>query len=244
MIHLTPMEVATFAATFVRTAAWIQTAPIVGDQTTPRRVRGGAAVLIAMALLPGRPPVSPETIWFVLPGELLIGICIGMVARILMAGIEAGGQIIGVEMGLNFGGQFDPVLRDEANPVHRIFHIVGSLVFLSAGGINSSVRALSAATVSGRTLRIAASGMVESSSQVLELALRASAPMLVAATITRLAAGMASRAAPAFNVFSVMLSMMAVLGGLVLLATGPAFFREVSLAVHRSMGAMTQMATP
>jgi flagellar biosynthetic protein FliR len=225
-------DVGAFLACFARAAALLSAAPLGGDRAIPPRFRVALAALCALGVLPVKGPLGTGELWLVLPAELLLGLFAGFLARLVLAGAEAGGQLIGLQLGLGFAGTFDPSAGDEALPTRRLAFSMAGLAFLGAGGLEALVRVLGARTLDGRNLHALLGSVLQRSAEVLPLALRLVAPVLLAALIANLALALASRAAPSLNVFSIMLALVLALGTVVLAATAPAFVRE-ALAIGR-----------
>jgi flagellar biosynthetic protein FliR len=226
---MTPEMVASFLVSLSRTVAFLQAAPIVGDRIVPPRMRVTVAIMIAFAISTARGPMDLAAVPLAVPGEILLGAAAGFAGRLVIAGAEIGGQLISLHVGLGFAGNFDPVLGDMALAVRRIAWCFAGLAFLGAGGLETGVLVLAHAPVDGRTLATAVSSIVHGSGQMLVSAIRFAAPAMLASLVVYLAAGLASRAAPALNVFSVMFAVLILVGGIILLASAPAFAREISV---------------
>jgi flagellar biosynthetic protein FliR len=234
-------EACGFLAAFARSAAWLQTAPLTGDSTLSPKLRTAMAALMALPIAAARGPLGASELFAALPGELLLGAAIGLAARVEMAGAEAGGQLLGLELELGFAGTFDPMAREEALPTRRLASCLAGLAFLGLDGLELSARSLATPPISGHSLQRALGSLIDASADVLPLAVRAAAPMMVAAVIANVAVALASRAAPALNVFSVMLALVLVIGALALTATAPAFVREMALTARHAIDAATQV---
>jgi flagellar biosynthetic protein FliR len=220
-------ELTTFLAAFARAAAFLQTAPYVGDRYLPQRYRVAVGALLALAVLPVHAKVPADRLMAVLPAELLVGITAGFVTKLVIAGAEAGGQLIGLELELGFAGLFDPVQQEETLPTRRLAATLAGLAFLAANGLGAAVRLLASARVDGRTPERALESVLHHSGQILETAIRIAAPTVVAAMVAHLTVAFANRAAPALNIFSVALALVLVAGGLALVTTAPLLVREI-----------------
>ena len=232
-------EIAAFLAVLLRTAAWIHAAPLVGDNGLPPRLRLALAALIALPLSIHHPPTDFSHLLSAAPVELLFGLAAGFALRLAFAGVEAGGQLIGIQLELNFAATFDPTSGDESLPTRRIAWCIAGLAFLSMGGLEQALGALAVPAPPGVT-RLPE--LVQRGGLVFVLALRAAGPMLVASFVANLAVGLASRAAPALNIFSVMLATLLVVGALVLLGTASRFTSEIVGAVRLGMDAAVASA--
>lgn len=239
-INLVP--VGAFLAGFARTVAWLHTAPLTSDPMVPARVRVLAAALVALLLAPTHAPVEVAALPLAIPAELLLGGALGLAARILLAGVEAGGQLVGLHLELGFAGQYDPMAREEALPTRRIAYALAGLAFLGAGGLETSLYALGRPVVDGRSFDRTLASLIAASGEVLVLALRVAAPVILAVVVINLAIALASRAAPALNVFSVMLAVVLVVGGMALSVTAPSFVRELQGTARSAIVATVEVA--
>jgi flagellar biosynthetic protein FliR len=238
------LEVNAFLAAFARTTSWSLSAPLVGERFIGPRVRAAVAIVIAIAIAPTRTPMSFSALFTALPGEILFGLLAGFSARLVMAGIEAGGQLIGVELGLGFAGTLDPSAGEESLPTRRIAMALASIAFLDAGGLEASIGVLAVAMPASRTFESALRSIAESGSQVFAASLRLAAPVLLASVVANVTTALASRAAPALNVFSVMLAVFLAVGFVVLLASAPHLVGEVTRAAELAAEAPRRMVMP
>jgi flagellar biosynthetic protein FliR len=221
------LALAPFLATFARCAGFFVSVPFIGDRSTPMRVRTGAALVVAFALAPTRAPLTMEALYFALPAEAVLGLAAGFAARVVVGGVEAGGQLIGQQLGLGFAGAFDPMIGDQEMPTARLARVMFGFAFIGTGGIEACVLALAAPAPAMDSLRAAPSLILAQGGDVLIAGVRLAAPAIVGAMVANLAAALATRAAPALNVFSVVLALLIVVGALVLLATAPMFIAEL-----------------
>ena len=115
---------------------------------------------------------------------------------------------------------------DAALPTKRIATYLAALAFLGADGLEHSIRALAIIPTDISLVHSGIGHLLETSSIVMLIAVRAAAPLALAALVSNVTVALASRAAPALNAFSVMLAFFLLTGLGVLLATGPAFLDE------------------
>ncbi len=242
--HLQAADIAGFMAVFARATAFLVAAPLTGEKQTPTKVRVAAAFAIAFAVAPVRGPLDPARLALVLPGDIFLGLAAGFVGRVVLAGIEAGGEIAGLQLGLGFAASYDPMLNAQAVPTQRIAVMLGGLAFLGAGGLEAGVRVIAGPPVDGLTLAAAVASIVRHSGEIMVVGLRFAAPLLIATTVANLAVALAARAAPAINVFSVMLALVVLLGGAVLYATAPALVRETLGTARRASQSIEQTVRP
>ena len=66
--------------------------------------------------------------------QVVIGLCVGFAVRIVFASVELAGEVIGLQMGLNFAGFFDPSTNAQTSTVGRFFGNTTMLLFVVMGG--------------------------------------------------------------------------------------------------------------
>ena len=105
---------------FLRALALFGALPVLGQRSVPARVRVALAAFIAIAAQPTLPPVPPvalDSLPQVLPlvaQQMIIGLALGFSVRLVFAAVEFAGELIGLQMGLNFAGFFDPISARQA----------------------------------------------------------------------------------------------------------------------------------
>lgn len=124
---------------FLRVLALFSALPVIGQRSVPARVRVALAFLIAFCAQAGLPemPVVPldSGIGFMLVAQqVVIGLTLGFAVRIVFAAVEFAGELIGLQMGLNLAGFFDPATGGQATAVSRFFGIMVSWMFIVIGG--------------------------------------------------------------------------------------------------------------
>jgi flagellar biosynthesis protein FliR len=124
---------------FLRVLALFASLPVLGQRTVPMRIRVALAFLIAFcaqASLPAMQVIalnSPAAALAVVQ-QMLIGVSLGFAVRIVFSAVEFAGELIGLQMGLNFAGFFNPMTGGEATATSRFFGISVSWLFIVTGG--------------------------------------------------------------------------------------------------------------
>ena len=65
--------------------------------------------------------------------QVLIGLTIGFAVRVVFAAVEYAGELIGLQMGLNFAGFFDPVTAAQGTAVSSLFATLVAWLFVATG---------------------------------------------------------------------------------------------------------------
>ena len=124
---------------FLRVLALFGSLPVMGQRNVPARVRVALAFLIAFcaqASLPAMPviPLDSGAALLAVIQQLVIGVSLGFAVRIVFTASEFAGEIIGLQMGLNFACFFNPMTGGEATATSRFFGVLVGWVFIMING--------------------------------------------------------------------------------------------------------------
>ena len=99
---------------FLRVVSLFSALPVLAQRTVPTRVRIGLAFFVAVCAQASLPPVaaialdSSAAVMAVLQ-QVLIGVSLGFAVRIVFAAVEFAGELVGLQMGMNFATFFNPM---------------------------------------------------------------------------------------------------------------------------------------
>jgi flagellar biosynthetic protein FliR len=212
---------------FVRVAALLGASPLFSESGIPTLVKIGLAFTLTVLISPGLGPMpavplnSYDALWLV-GQQLLIGLAMGTVMRLVFAAVQTAGEFIGLQMGLSFASLFDPITGANTAVVARLINIMAMLIFLVLDG---HLLLLAALVRSFEILPVAvgpldASGWIVVArwgGTVFSTGLLLALPLICALLTMNIALGILNRAAPQLTVFSVGFPI-SLLVGLTLLA--------------------------
>ena len=66
--------------------------------------------------------------------ELLIGFTIGLSAQLIFTGIQFGGELISVQMGLSTATLLDPGQNQQTTLISQLYNLFALVIFISIGG--------------------------------------------------------------------------------------------------------------
>lgn len=235
MLTFTSAQLDAWLAAFIfplaRILALVATAPVFANVALPRRVRLGLGIAIAVALapaLPAPPAISPGSGigLAVLAQQVLIGVAMGFVMRIVFAAIDVAGELIGLQMGLSFAVFYNPQSNSQSAAVAQFLGLLATLVFLSLNGhlMLLSLLAKSFVLMPISTTPFAAFGfemLARWGATLFAAGVLLCLPLVAALLITNIALGVITRAAPQLNIFAVGFPVTMVMGFGVLLLTLP-----------------------
>lgn len=216
---------------FIRTLALFTTIPVLSQRQVPMRIRVALAFLItvcAQASLPQMPVIQLDSAVAVLVviQQVLVGLTLGFAARIVFAAIEFAGELVGLQMGLNYAGFFDPSTGGQGTAVGRFFGTVVAWLFVVINGhlliIMALVGSFQAFPVSPepfaflRTLQPQTWG-----AEVFQLGLWIALPMVTMLLFVNLVLGVISRVSQQMNIFAIGFPITLAVGLLGVLLTLP-----------------------
>lgn len=216
----------TFALILARAGAAITLLPGLGDESLPAMVRAGIALSLTVLLVPvvasSMPPIPGDALHLatMVGAEIVTGLWLGWLARLLVQALPMAGQIISYFLGISNVLQPDPAIGAEATALTRLFSLIATLAVLLSGLWAMPVAALAASfrVISPGTFLPAsdtAQTVLQAVAQTFGLALRLSAPLIVANTVWHVALGLISRLVPRVQIYFVAMPGQ-ILGGLVL----------------------------
>lgn len=216
-MSLTEHELGAIIAALCRATSLAMTAPVIGD--APVRARLIFVLAIAFGIGMNRPGVTYGELPAVGSLELAMGLITGTTARFVMARVAVAGQLVGLSLGLGFASQYDIHSGESAGTLRMIFTTLASLAFLAVGGLEEVVRSAGAAPTEITDLAMIGPNLLRQGTSAFGHGLALAGPVVLAALVGNIGLAVLNRAAPAVNVFSISLSAVLVLGGLVLVAT-------------------------
>jgi flagellar biosynthetic protein FliR len=229
---------------FLRVAAILFFAPFFGSEAIPARVKIPMALVIAFALASslGLPTVTrfPSGWTLAIGGELLVGIAIGFVGRILIGAVEAGGQIVGLQMGFGIVNVIDPLSNINISIVGQFYFMIAMLLFFAINGHHRVIEALSrsfAVVPPGQVTysSLTSDYLITMSSMVFSVAVRIAAPVIVALLLVSVTTGIIARTIPQIN-FLIVGFAFRILVGMGMLLIGTAFYVGVIDELLQDMG--------
>ena len=230
---------------FLRALALLSALPLLGTRVVPTRVRIGLAALIALATqasLPP-PPLLPLDSWLAFQlvlQQLLIGISLGFAVRLVFSAIELAGEIVGLQMGLNFAGFFDPVTASQTTATSRFFGAVVGFLFIV---INGHLLVIAALVDSFKTFPAGDAPFAFLSqtlphqwgAMIFATGLWIALPMVAMLLFVNLVLGVISRVAAQINVFAIGFPITLGVGLLGILMTLPLLQQPFTMALERML---------
>ncbi|MGA7971508.1 MAG: flagellar biosynthetic protein FliR [Pseudolabrys sp.] len=227
-VSFLPTLTAAFLLTFARMGTMVMLLPGIGEMTLPPRVRLSLALLLTLVLLPEHEKAyavslnSLAPVFTMMIEEIIVGIILGMTARLAISGLQVAGTVVAQQMGLGFVTALDPTQNQQGALVGNFLTLLGitlifatDLHYLVIAALNDSYNIFKpgelplAGDVAQHITHVVATAF--------RIGIQLSAPFLVFGLLFNLGLGVLSRLMPQMQVFFIGLPLSIMLGMLLLL---------------------------
>ena len=221
-----PLQVLAFLVVFTRIAAAVMILPGVGEAFVPMRVRLLFAMLLTLVVSPlisSHLPPEPRTLvdlFRLVFLEIVVGVYLGMVARIMLLTLDTAGRIIGLTIGMANAEVFNPSISSQASLRGLLLTTMGVMLLFATNmhhlfilAIVDSYKVFPAGAIFewGDSAFVIARLIADS----FRLALQLTAPFIVISLIFFMGLGMLARLMPQLQIFFVGLPVQ-LAGGLLI----------------------------
>ncbi|MBI4715207.1 MAG: flagellar biosynthetic protein FliR [Nitrospirae bacterium] len=141
-------------------------------------------------------------------GEVMLGVLIGFIARLLFAAVEMAGELIGFQMGFSMVNVVDPMRGIPVPIVGQFYGLLAMLIFLTLNAHYVFLQAIGSSFALIPPFRFGMSEplgdlLISLVGEMFVLAVKISAPVVVAVFITNVALNIVSRTVPQMNILVV-----------------------------------------
>lgn len=239
---------------FIRIAAMLGSAPVIGSRLIPVRIRILLAVLVASITFPISErgitidPLSFEGLITTL-NQILIGLVAGFILQLVFNAIALAGEQIALTMGIGFAQMVDPQSGIQVPVISQFFVITSTLLFLS---FNGHILLIQTIVLSFKLLPIGPEGlqqtglfeMLQWASIMFTGAVIIALPAVIALLIVNLSMGVMTRASPQLNIFSVGFPVTILLGFGFILAWLPSYLPLFADLMNQGLSIMEYFIKP
>ncbi|WP_432745020.1 flagellar biosynthetic protein FliR [Methylobacter sp. G7] len=231
-------QVALFIWPLMRISAMFVSVPLFSIQAVPARVRLILAVVITLVIMPLLPPL-PAVEMFSYTGAMMaiaqtmIGLTSGFIVQLVFAAVVFAGQAIALSMGLGFSMMVDPQSGQQVPVIAQVYTVIATLVFIS---LNGHLLLIQMVLDSFKTLPIGIDGIDKAgiwsiivwSGRLFAGGLLLAMPVMASLLLVNVIFGVAARAAPQLQIFSVGFPVTLMLGMLLVWKTLPDVLAQFS----------------
>ena len=224
---------------FARLLGFFRMAPVFNRKEIPGMVKISLALLLSIVLTcVVKPDVTIIKESFVLSIflNMVVGAMLGYVAQLILLAIDAGGDMVNMQMGLSSAMVLDPTTSSQVSIVGKCFSFLGLLIFIQLGGVywllNAFMRSFEIfpldATIVPLAKLVNLDYVVDLSSNVLYMGLQIASPILLATLGQDIILGVISKTAPQVIVFQLSFLFKPVLGAAIMVWILPMLVNIIS----------------
>ncbi len=196
----------------MRVAALVTSIPVLSSRQIPPQYKVGLTAGIAILLFPLMEPSTP-VLNVTMPGfallivnEVLLGLLLGLSARLIFTAVELGGNVIGTKMGFAAANVFDPQSQQQIALMSRFQNNLALLIFLALDAHHIFLRLIVDSYVllppgylnfSGNATEF----LMDLTGKMFILGVQFAAPVLAILIIASIVMGVMARVFPQLNVF-------------------------------------------
>lgn len=216
-------EVYAFILVFARVASIVMLLPGLANPGPPARIRLAFALLLTWAMLPtvaGAAPAQPDNALggvTLIVVEVVLGLAIGMLVRLLMMALSVAGQVIAMQTGLAMAMNFDPAQNQQGAVFGTFFSVVAVTLIFTTGLHHGFMRGIAGsygvlppglAFPTGDFAMLA----LDMATQGISVAMQMAAPLIVFGLVFYAGMGVLSKLMPQANIFFVGMPLNVMLG--------------------------------
>lgn len=205
------LDIANWLFVFLRVSAVVLVFPVFSAKNIPTRVRVALGALVAFLIAPGLPPfpMAGLGLWplvGIMIQEVIVGLVLGFVSRMVFFCIDIAGNIIATEVGLNMASDVNPVSGVRTEIPGLILFYLGAMLFLALDLHHYLLIALErgyALLPVGRAALPAAAvdDIIGHTSRIFAVAVQIAAPMMAVSFIVMLVFALIGRAVQQISSF-------------------------------------------
>ncbi len=239
ILSFSPESYFLFFLIVVRISGLFVTAPVLSSENVPRALRIYMSMICSLILFSTVPPVKIAIdiglmdFFFLGVKELMIGLLLGIIPRVMFAAIDFAGTIVGFQMGLSIANVVDPQTDVQVSIIASFEGMLATLIFILMDGHHIFFEVIA---ISYQQIPIG--GFVFSAGKIefllrlmgnlVIIGLKLGAPLIVALLLANVIMGFMARSIPQMNIFVVGYPFTIGLGLLMLIIGMPHLVQEIS----------------
>ncbi|MBN8966353.1 MAG: flagellar type III secretion system protein FliR [Rhizobiales bacterium] len=226
-VSFLPVFAAAFLLGFARIGTMVMLLPGLGEMSVSPRIRLAIALVLTAVIVPlhrADYQIDMRTfgpVLLLLGQELLVGVVLGLIARITISALQVAGSVVAQQMGLGFVTAVDPTQGQQGALVGNFLSVLGitlifatDLHYLVIAALNDSYKLFRPGEVP--ILGDIAHVLTNTVSGAFRIGIQLSAPFLVFGLLFNLGLGLLARLMPQMQVFFVGMPL-SILGGFLIL---------------------------
>jgi flagellar biosynthetic protein FliR len=230
-IHLADLSgmVLVYLLVFARTGAMIMLLPAIGDVGVPTRVRLSLAIAVSLAFAPAvahtytaTAPQSQVALGLLVGQEVIAGVLVGTMARIIVSALSTAGYLIATQTGLAYAQSIDPSMGEQGAVVGNFFTLLGTVLIFATNSHHLAIGAISGSyTLLPPGAALPTNDMAELTLKLVTgsfmLGIQLAAPFLVFGFAVNAATGLLARMMPQLQIFFIAMPINILAGFLLMM---------------------------
>jgi len=224
---------------FVRMLGFMRFAPVFNRKEIPTMVKISLAFLLTITMVSVLKPAIPpahHSIFLSIVLNFTVGAMIGYLAQLILLAINAGADMINMQMGLSSAMVLDPTSQAQVSILDKVFAMLGILIFIQLGGIywlfQAFMRSFELFPIYSTTIPLEKivnmDYVIQMTSNVLYMGLQIASPVLLAPLGQDIILGVISKTAPQVNVFQLSFLFKPVFGAAIMVWILPMLVNIIS----------------
>mgnify|MGYP002801643385 FL=1 len=123
---------------FARLLGFFRLAPVFNRKEIPGMVKIALCLMLTVILTCAAKPdvtIIKESFALSILLNIVVGAMIGYIAQLILLAVDAGGDMINMQMGLSSAMVLDPTTSSQVSIVGKCFKLLGLLIFIHIGGV-------------------------------------------------------------------------------------------------------------
>ncbi len=236
---MTEAQILVFALILLRMIAFVVSSAVFGSPNVSVQVKVLLSILLTALVFPSVRPenlnydlISNEIISLAIR-ELFVGLTLGFLTRLFFFIVTMTGDLVSVSIGLGASQLYNPMLGTSGNALDQFYSTLGTLVFLAINGhhmlLSSMVQSFDLVPVGQMGLNVGPfAEMAVYGQDVMIMAIKMCAPVLVTILLVNIAMGILGRAVPQINVLVTSMPVTIMLGMAVVFICLPLLLFEMN----------------
>jgi flagellar biosynthetic protein FliR len=221
LVTFLPQEVFHFVFLLARLGSLIMVLPGFNEGYFNARGRVAFAAIFALVLLPVIPapplPNGAFALFFIVLGEILVGLFMGLMAKFIVAALDTAGTIMGLQSGLANVIMFNPAMAQQTGVLSVFLMMVGmAIIFVSNLHHLALAAIVDSYTLMPSGVAVPIGDMSDFLSHMLSksfaLGMQISAPLLVIGVVFNVGMGLLARLMPQLQIFFLATPVQLLLG--------------------------------
>ncbi len=244
-----------FVLILIRVLAIVLVLPVVSGRQVPMPVKLGLALALALVVTPtvdtagATLPRNGLMLLLAIVKEIGIGLLIGFLGQLVLAGIQVAGQLIGYQMGFGIVSVMDPQGSQQLSIIAIFEHLLAMFLFFVFNVHHLLIQALAESfrlipLLQGRYPLSVMEQLVRNSAALFVTAIQVGAPVMAVLLFVNLSMGLIAKTVPQMNVFIVAFPVQIGVGLVMLglsLPVTAGMFQRIFATLGRDVGVLLRL---